>query len=424
VNNQSQLLKQVRFIDPVAQLDRVVDVWLADGKIQRIEPNIALVPAAEEIDAQGLILAPGAIDLYSSSGEPGFEARENLTSLMAAAEAGGFTRLNILPNTNPPLDNRQILNWLKDKSLPASATCKVNFWGAVTHDLAGQQMTELAEMVDGVIGFADGYPLEDWSLLVRLLEYAQPLGKPIGLVANSPKLRGKGVMREGETSMRLGLAGDPSLSETAALAALLEVIAETNTPVHIMRLSTRRGIELVAQAKQRGLPITASTTWMHLLFDTEDLVSYDVNLCLQPPLGSPSDKLASIEGVKCGVIDGIAIDHTPYTYEEKTVAFADAPPGVIGLELALSILWQRFVATEKWTAVELWQALSTRPAICLGEKPITCNIGDRAELVLFDPQAVWRVDRQNLRSFSDNTPWLGQEIVGRVVRVWNSANNT
>ncbi len=418
MNNQSQVLKQVRFIDPVANLDRIVDVWINEGKIQEIDSQLD-IPSVETLEAKDLILAPGAIDLYSCSGEPGFEERENFASLLAAAVAGGFTRLNILPNTMPPLDNLKTLSWLKEKILSVNADCRVGFWGGLTQNLAGLQMTELMELGRGVIGFTDGRAIEDWGLLYRLLDYAKPLGKPVGLVAGDRQLRGDGVMREGEASMTFGLPGDGSISETAALAAILEIVSTVDTPVHLMRISTSRGVELIAEAKRRGLPVTASTTWMHLLFDTRDLADYDPNLRLKPPLGNESDKLALIDGVKRGIIDAIAIDHTAYTYEEKMVAFADAPSGVIGLELALPVLYQRFVATGQWSAIELWRALSTKALICLGEKPIACSRGDRAELMLFDPNATWQANRTNLKSLANNTPWLDREITGKVIRIWN-----
>ena len=186
-----------------------------------------------------------------------------------------------------------------------------------------------------------------------------------------------------------------------------------------MRVSTRRGVELIASAKACGLPVTASTTWMHLLLDTEAVKNYDPNLRLEPPLGNQTDREALIEAVKHGVLEAIAVDHTPYTYEEKTVAFAEAPPGVIGLELVLPLLWQRFVASGEWSALTLWQALSDGPQRCLQQEPIRCAVGQKAELVLFDPQQTWTVEPKTLKSCCANTPWLGKQITGRVVRTWN-----
>lgn len=438
----SELLQQVRVLDPVSGTDQLADVLITDNLITAIEPKIADFPADSVVrDCQGLILGPGLVDLYSHSGEPGFEERETWSSLLAAAATGGFTRLVILPDTVPPLDNPSGIAALNQKrqelqnarkielsphpstgsgrSLPTSPPPHLYCWGALTLGVKGEQMTELAELAAaGVVGFADGRPLSNLALVRRLLEYLQPLGKPVALWACDSKLMGNGVMREGATSIRFGLPGNPAMTESAALAALIEVIAAVGTPVHLMRISTRRGVELISQAKARGLPVTASTTWMHLLFNTEDLANYEPNLRLEPPLGNPDDQAALIQGVREGMLDAIAIDHSPYTYEEKTVAFAEAPPGVIGLELALPILWQSLVNTGKWSALELWQSISTKPAFCLQQSLNAIAPQQPAELVLFNPQETWNVTSSNLKSQSTNTPWLGQQIKGRVVRIW------
>jgi dihydroorotase len=187
-----------------------------------------------------------------------------------------------------------------------------------------------------------------------------------------------------------------------------------------MRVSTRRGVELITDAKARGIPVTASTTWMHLLLSTDAIDLYNPNLRLEPPLGNPSDVEALRQAVKQGVIDAIAVDHSPYTYEEKTLAFAEAPPGAIGLELVLPLLWQNFVATGEWTALELWQALSTKPQFCWQQQPLSLASGQKAELILFDPNLTWTVEQKTLKSLSSNTPWLGKQITGRVLQIWNS----
>jgi dihydroorotase len=417
------LLQQVRVIDPVAGADRIADVLISEGKIKAVDFNIAeFSQNTTIINGQGLVLGPGLIDLYSHSGEPGHEYRETFFTFISAAAAGGFTRIGILPDTEPPLDNLGSLLSLHQQKQKLSKTIKqlphLEFWGAFTMGIEGKQMTQLAELAPVIVGFADGYPIKNLNLLRQVLEYLKPLGKPVALVVTNCELKGNGVAREGLASIRYGLSGNPGFSETVALSEVLEIVDAIGTPVHIMRVSTSRGVELIANAKQRGVPVTASTTWMHLLFNTNDLSNYDPNLRLEPPLGNENDMLALIEGVKQGTIDAIAVDHTPYTYEEKMQAFAEAPPGVIGLELALPVLWQRFVASGEWSAVELWQALSARPQLCLGQQPTSCLPGNPAELTLFDPQKTWIVERSNLKSKSINTPWLGKEITGRVVQIW------
>ena len=417
------LLRQVRVLDPVSRTDRIADVLLTEGKIKAIEENLTVSEDAVVWERKGCILAPGLVDLYCHSGEPGHEQRETLVTLAAAGAAGGFTRLTILPDTVPPVDNPAGLTLLERKTRThrtAASAPHFSFWGALTVNLEGKQMTELAELGSaGAIGFADGYPLENLGLVRRLLEYLQPLGKPVALVANDRQIQSNGVMREGPASIRYGLPGSPAAAETAAIAAILELVGEIGTPVHVMRVSTARGVELIGSAKDRGIPVTASTTWMHLLLDANAIASYDPNLRLEPPLGNPEDLEALVEGVKEGVIDAIATDSSPYTYEEKTVSFAEAPPGAIGLELALPLLWERFVATNEWSALKLWQALSTEPQRCLQREPQACIPGATAELVLFDPQQTWTVLGSTLQSRAVNTPWLGKEIAGKVVRIWS-----
>ncbi len=420
-----ELLRQVRVLDPVTQTDQIADVLITAGVIQAIGAEIAAPEQTRIWDCEGLVLGPGLVDLYSHSGEPGFEARETLTSLTQAAVAGGFTRLGVLPDTVPPLDCPGSLALLHSRYWAQALTqVQLHLWGAMTRRIQGQEMVELLDVAAaGVVGFSDGYPLQNLGLLRRILEYLQPCGKPIALWPCNLELAAAGVVREGSASIRFGLPGIPASAETTALVALLEVVAATGTPVHLMRISTARSVEIIQAAKARGLPITASVSWMHLLFTEEAVGSYDPNLRLDPPLGNRKDQLALIQGIQAGIIDAIAVDHTPHTYEEKTVAFASAPAGVIGLELVLPLLWQTFVVTHKWTALDLWSALSLQPALCLRQKPATIASGQPAELTLFDPQQPWIVEPQTLKSLSSNTPWLGKQLLGRIVQTWCPPEN-
>jgi dihydroorotase len=412
------LLQQVRVLDPLSNQDRIADVLIVDNTIEAIETRFLAIPDGTPIiDGRELIFAPGLVDLYSYSGEPGREERGTLENLTEAARAGGFTRVAILPNTVPAIDNPATLSLLNRKCEHLRSPFCLYFWGALTMGLAGQQMSEFADLAAaGAIGFADGRSIKNLALLRRLLEYIKPLNKPIALVPLSEALQGNGVMREGSNSIYYGLPGIPAIAETVAIASLLELIAATETPVHLMRISTRRGVELIAQAKARGVPVTASTTWMHLLFNTDDIASYDPNLRLEPPLGDREDMEALIEAVKQGTIDAIAIDSMPYTYEEKTLSFAEAPPGAIGLEFALPLLWERFVQSGQWSALDLWQSLSLRPLSCLQQKPISiAPKQSAAEAILFAPQVTWTLDESALESVCSNTPWFGKTITGRVL---------
>ncbi len=421
----SELFRQVRLLDPVSETDRVVDVWIEAGSVRAIadvlEPESADVTVT---DAAGLVLGPGLVDLYSHSGEPGYESRETLASLHRAAQAGGFVRVLLLPNTDPAIPagiasriaTPADVEWIRQHA-PAGLP-RLQPWAALTLDAKGDQMTELGELATtDIAGFADGRPIRQWGLLRRSLEYAQALNRPIALWCCDETLRGNGVMRDGPDAVRLGLPGAPAIAETAPLAALLECVAQIGTPVHLMRVSTARSVALIAQAKASGLPITASTTWHHLLLNTQAVGRYDPNLRLEPPLGTPEDQAALIQAVRDGVIEAIAIDHSPYTYEEKTVSFAEAPPGAIGLELALPLLWQQLVEPGHLPALTLWRSLSTNPLRCLGEELRAIAPETPVSLTLFDPRPLWKVTRQTLQSHSANTPWLGREIQGQVVRI-------
>ena len=415
-----ELLKQVRVIDPVQKTDTVTDVLIIDGYIQEIVPQITDFSADTSIrDCQGLILGAGLVDLYSHSGEPGFEERETLSSLLQAAAAGGFTRVGVLPDTSPPIDKPALVTHLQQQRDREKPCPHLHIWGAITLDLAGKQLTEVADLATaGVVGFTDAKPWDNLGIVRRVLEYLQPFGKPVAFWPCDRHLAANGTIREGAEALRIGLSPLPYSAETTAIAALLELVADIGTPVHIMRVSTARSVELIAHAKSQGVPITASTTWMHVLLDTTSMRSYHTSLHLDPPLGNHQDMICLRDAVRTGVINAIAIDHAPYTYEEKVQAFAESPPGAIGLELALPLLWQNLVTTGEFTALELWRVLSHQPAACLQQEIKPIQPGEKAELTLFDPQKIWNVNKANLHTLSYNTPWFGQEITGRVVETW------
>ncbi|MEO0768464.1 MAG: dihydroorotase [Cyanobacteria bacterium J06649_4] len=420
----AQLIKQAHLLHAAEAVGNgeVGDVLIAGGEIVAIAPTLTSYPTdAQIIEAPGQFLGPGLIDLYSHSGEPGHESRETYVSLQQAAAAGGFTRVGLLPNTQPAVDNAGAISTFYQATNSPTHSSVTHFmpWAAITLNTEGTQLTELAELsTAGALGFTDASPLNNPALLRRLMEYAQPLQKPIALWPSNCEITAHGVAREGADSLRLGLAGVSAIAETTALATLLEYIVEIPTRIHIMRVSTARSVELLRQAKSRNLPITASVPWHHLLFDTQNLDSYDPNLRHAPPLGTRADRQALIEGVADGVIDAIAIDHSPYTYEENTVAFDAAPPGAIGLQLALPALWQTFVDSGQWTASQLWAALSTKPADCLGLASGRLAVGAPAELTLFNPRASWEVNTATLKSRSHNTPLYGQTLPGSVTQTW------
>ncbi|WP_448380573.1 dihydroorotase [Gloeomargarita sp.] len=381
------LLRQVCWLDPVGQRAEMADVWLEQGRIRAMAPQLPPTEGVPEYPAQGCILGPGLVDVYSQSSEPGYEGRETLSQLVAQAVQGGFTRLTLLPGTQPVVDRAAAVTWWQEQQ--AQIPLKLGLWGALTQGLQGKQMAELAELQRaGVAGFSDGRPLTHLGLLHQLLIYAQPLGKPIALVPHNPDLNPAGVARAGAYSLTWGLPEVPVAAETTALTAIIELLTdlEVAPPVHLMRISTRRGVALIAQAKAAGLPLTASTPWTHLLWDSSHLGDYNPYLRFDPPLGNPEDRLALIQGVKTGVLDAIAIDHQAYTYEEKMVPFGLAPPRLPGLGVALSYLWAGLVTPGHLTTGELWASLSTKTLLCLGEVPAPLTPGAKMALTLFAPE--------------------------------------
>ncbi len=409
----SLLLRQVRLLDPLTGLDQVTDALVVDGQLGQVADRIAEWPAdTKEKDGHNLVLAPGLVDLYSHSSEPGAEEQETIISLLRSAQAGGFVEVGILPNTQPPIDNAAIVSRIQELYQQAAAELvtvpRLHIWGAVTQGCAGEQLANLQDLANStVVGFTDGLAVQNPQLLHHLLEYLQPYSQPLMFWPLDRQLAGIGVARQGAAALRLGLASSPASSESTAVATILELVAAVGTPVHLMRISTERSVQLITAAKQAGLPITASTTWLHLLGDTETLASYDPNWRLDPPLGGLTDRQALIQAVANGVIDAIAIDHHAHAYEDKKVAFASAPVGAIGLQIALSILWEQLVQSGQLTALQLWSALSNKPAQCWRRPAPTT-------MILFDPTTSWEANATNLLSRSYNTPWWGKSIPGQV----------
>jgi len=398
----SVVLGNVRFIDPRNSIDQIADVLIVEGKLKSINTQ-ELPGEIDYLNCENLLLAPALVDLYSILSQPGHEERETLSSLLCAARAGGIGQLNLYSKVlNEPASFVHLDELLKTEG----SSIEVNFWACANNN---QQLNNLLELSQSrIIGFIYNNPIEDYALARSILEYLAPIGLPLALTPLDRALAGKGVMREGVQALRLGLSGVPSYCETASLAGILQMVEEIGTPVHFMRISTAKSIELIAQAKRKGLPITASTTWLHLLFTSEDIASYNPNLRLEPPLGNPGDRHALVEAIKTGIVDAIAIDHTPYTYEEKTVAFAEAPTGAIGLEIALALLYQKLVLTEELSPLELWAALTLKPIHSLGRSP-------NNHWILFDPNQQWKVEPSSLNSLSHNTHYLGEQVSGKVI---------
>ena len=406
LNEDSLLTNSETFADVFVDRDRQIHISFDQSQIPE-DTNI--------YERSGVVLGTGAVDLYSTSGEPGHESRETIVELIQAAKNGGFATIGVLPNTQPAIDDIAALEFWRNVRQKHGDILQP--WGAITKGLKGEQLTDMAELAESVIGFTDSKPIANLLLVRRAMEYLKPLGKAIALFPQNHELANDGVIREGKWSLQYGMSGYPAVAETSALAALIELVRLTKAQTHFMRISTAQSVELIAQAKNDGLPITASTTWLHLCHCDRDLENYDPNLRLSPPLGNEIDRLALIAGIKSGAIDSIAIDHTPCAYEEKVVPFEVAPTGAIGLEFALPVLWQNLVTTGQLTAPELWRSLSTNPAKCLGlPKPKLAT--------LFDPNLEWLANDRAIASQARNSNYLGRSLIGKVLNLGLTAPRT
>lgn len=428
----SLLLAGVRLIDPNDGSDGVRDLAIVDGFIR----DPALLPAdTERIDATGLVAAPGFCDLHTHLREPGGEAVETIASGARAAAHGGFTSVCAMPNTEPPLDERARIGWVVERARDAAS--RVRVIGSVSVGRAGESLAELAAMAEaGAVAFSDdGAAIPSPRLVRTALTYLRGLGLPLIEHAEDASLAAGGVMRAGPTASRLGLAGWPPSAELTIVERDIALAAETGARLHLTHLSTAVAIEAVRRARARGLPVTCDVTPHHLaLTDTwvagsrrfawEDEPAngepldperaYDGRCRVNPPLAPRQDALALLAGLADGTVDAIATDHAPHPPQRTLVPFDEASPGLIGLETALS-LGLAAVMAGRLELATLVAALSIRPAEIIGERRSLAT-GQAADLVVFDPEARWRVEPSALASASSNTPLLGMELPG-VVRI-------
>jgi dihydroorotase len=412
-----------RVIDPGAGTDEIRDVAVVDGFIA-LKPDAA----AERIDGRGLVLAPGLCDLHAHLREPGGEAAETLASATRAAARGGFTTICAMPNTEPPLDSAAAVAG----GSSAEGACRVRVIGAATVGRSGEEPADLASMAAaGAVAFSDdGASIRDGSAARRVMERLAELGLPLVEHAEDADLAGDGVMRDGFTALRMGLAGWPADAEVRVVERDIALAEETGARLHVTHLSTVRGLDAVRSARSRGVAVTCDVTPHHLAMtdawvagsrrfaweEPESLPdrAYDGSCRVNPPLATRADALALLAGIGDGSVDAIATDHAPHSAERKLVPFDEAAPGLIGLETALS-LGLAAVESGRLELGALVAALSTRPGSIIGETR-SLDVGSAAELVLFDPEARWLVERETLASASSNTPLLGMELPG-VVRL-------
>jgi len=414
------LIKGGRVIDPASKHDAVADVAIADGKILAIGALPAGFAADQTIDATGCVVAPGLVDLSVRLREPGHEHEGMLVSELAASVAGGVTSVVCPPDTEPVLDVPGLVEMLRYRSERLHQS-RVFPLGALTRKLEGETLTEMVELTEaGCVGFSQAdVPLVNTQVLQRAMQYAATFGYSVWLRPQDFYL-GKGVAASGALATRLGLSGVPVSAETIALHTIFELVRSTRARVHLCRISSAAGVELVRQAKAEGLPVSCDVSINSLHLTELDIGFFDSRARLTPVLRQQRDRDALRAALAEGVIDVLVSDHTPVKEDAKALPFAESEPGATGLELLLSL-------TLKWaqeSKLELPAALATitcRPAAVMGDalgawvgQVGTLRTGGVADVCVFDPQAFWTVDAAVLRSQGKHTPFSGYEMPGRV----------
>jgi len=402
-------IRNGRLIDPATGRDGAGDLYIADGKISAEAGRVDLT-----IDAKGLVVCPGFVDIAARLREPGFEYKATLESEMEAAVAGGVTSLACPPDTDPPLDEPGLVDMLRRRA-KALSRARVYPIGALTVKLEGERLTEMAQLAEaGCVAFSHANaPIADTQVLWRALQYAATFGFRVWLRPEDAWLRKGGVAHDGEVATRLGLPGIPSFAETIALASALELVRATGARVHFCRLSTAGAVGMIRIAKREGLAVTCDVAIHHLHLCELDLGYFDSNCRLDPPLRSQRDRDALARGLEEGVIDCVCSDHTPVDDDGKHLPFAEAEPGATGLELLLP-LTLKWGEARKLPLAKSLARITSSAAEVLGVTTGRLAPGAPADVTVFDPNATFRVSPQTLRSQGKHTPFTGYELAGRV----------
>ena len=403
-----------RLVDPIAGTESAQDLFLADGSIVAAGRAPAGFTAQRVIDATGLVVCPGLVDLSARLREPGLEYKATLESEMQAAVAGGVTSLVCPPDTDPPLDEPGLVEMLKYR---ARSLRQANVFplGALTQGLKGARLTEMAELRDaGCVGYSQAdAAIADNQVLMHALDYAATFGFSVWLRAHEPALARGGVAHDGEVATRLGLPGIPVCAETVALSTILILAHETGARIHLCRISSAEGVDLVRAAKANGAALSCDVSANHVHLSERDIGYFDANCNLVPPLRSLRDRDALVRGLSDGTIDAICSDHTPVDDDAKQRPFAEAEPGATGLELLLplTLKWAQSTRTPLPTAL---RKVTSGPLAVLGRPGGSLAVGAPADLCMFDPAVWWKVQPGALYSQGKNTPFLGMEVEGRV----------
>ncbi len=417
---KSLLIQNGRIIDPSQGLDETGSLLIAEGKISWLGKGEANPPQTDHdvINAKGLIVCPGFIDLHCHLRQPGFEEKETIATGTRAAARGGFTTICCMPNTEPPLDNQTTVEFIKSKAA-SEGVVRVLPIACISKGRKGEELAEMGELASaGAIAFSDdGNPAPNSYIMRQALDYSRAFDLPIIDHCEDKALTEGGQMNEGIISTRLGLRGIPSAAEEIVVARDLALAQLTGGRLHIAHATTKGSVALIRRAKEKGIRVTAEVTPHHLTLTEERVIGYDTNAKVNPPLRTESDIQALIQGLNDNTIDIIATDHAPHTEADKLCEFAFAPFGISGFETALASL-MGLVHDKQLTLATLIAKLTSEPAKIIGSKQGklgTLAIGTPADVTLFDPNMEWVVDTRTFASKGRNTPLAGERLKGKVV---------
>lgn len=407
------LIKNGRIIDPASGRDSIGDIWIEDGVIRGVGTDLRAPAGAEIFDATGLVAAPGFIDMHVHLREPGFEHAETIETGSRAAAAGGFTSICPMPNTAPINDSATVTSYIVEKARK-NAIVNVFPIGAITKGSKGEQLAEIGSMREaGAVAISDdGQPVMNARVMRRAMEFARSFGIPVIDHCEDLHLSAGGDMHEGLQSVRLGLRGIPGCSEDVMVARDILLAELTGARYHVAHISSRHAVEMVAFAKARGLAVTAEATPHHLSLADSDMPPYDSNYKMKPPLRSSCDVGAVVEGVVQGAIDAVATDHAPHAGSEKMQEFEKCPFGIIGLETAVGIAFEKLVHPGKIGLARMVELFTTGPARILGIARGALATGAAADITILSTDREWTYDVNKSFSKSRNSPYHGKKFRG------------
>lgn len=401
-------------IDPKNKTEQTADILIEDGKIVRVAQSIS-TDGAQILNASGMTVAPGLVDLHVHFRDPGYEYKEDIETGSRAAARGGVTSVVCMPNTSPVIDNAALVKYVTDKGKAVGLT-HVYTTGCISKGMKSEELSEMAELKQaGAVGVTDdGRPVMTSGLMRKALEYAKMFDLPVLSHSEDLDLVDGGSMNEGIVAAQLGLRGIPKAAESAAVARDVLIAEEMGAHLHVCHVSTRNSIDCIRQAKKRGARITCETAPHYFSLTEEAVQGFDTNAKMNPPLRDTDDVNAVIEGLADGTIDAIATDHAPHHIDEKNVEFEHALNGILGLETSLALGITNLVKTGRLTLSQLIEKMSARPAEIIGIPAGNLSIGAAADLVIFDPNEEYTVDVSAFASKSKNAPYDGMKLYGTV----------